>query len=248
MSPVEVIFIILGIALLLGSCFFTGKEKGTEKADNEFRLPEEFSEEQKKEIGKRLDQIIESRTEEIVVKTDDYLSKISNEKIMAVNDFTDQIMQRVDKNNEEIVFLYQRLTEKEDEIKATIQSMDDAKQEMKESIEDVIRLTRQLNSSIKKAEKNSPDKGSSTKPEKSSNNPTTKTEQDKNKDNVNTKKVIPTEHATGQMELPEMMQSDNKNEEIIKLYRQGKSVLEISKTLGLGQGEVKLVIGLYGIN
>ena len=49
-----------------------------------------------------------------------------------------------------------------------------------------------------------------------------------------------------QMELPEMMQTDNKNEEILKLYRQGKNVLEISRELGLGQGEVKLVIGLYG--
>ena len=26
----------------------------------------------------------------------------------------------------------------------------------------------------------------------------------------------------------------------------GKSVLEISKTMGMGQGEVKLIIGLYG--
>lgn len=44
-----------------------------------------------------------------------------------------------------------------------------------------------------------------------------------------------------------MMQIDNKNDEILKLHKEGLSVLEISKTLGLGQGEVKLVIGLYGV-
>jgi DNA-binding NarL/FixJ family response regulator len=35
------------------------------------------------------------------------------------------------------------------------------------------------------------------------------------------------------------------NSEILSLYNQGKSVIEISKLLGLGQGEVKLVIDLF---
>lgn len=36
------------------------------------------------------------------------------------------------------------------------------------------------------------------------------------------------------------------NEQIIKLYKQGKSVVEISRELNVGQGEVKLTIALYG--
>ena len=39
--------------------------------------------------------------------------------------------------------------------------------------------------------------------------------------------------------------SDNHNTEIIHLYKKGYSVLEISKMLSLGQGEVKFVIDLY---
>lgn len=35
------------------------------------------------------------------------------------------------------------------------------------------------------------------------------------------------------------------NEEILNLYSQGMSVLEISKKLGIGQGEVKLIIDLF---
>jgi DNA-binding NarL/FixJ family response regulator len=37
----------------------------------------------------------------------------------------------------------------------------------------------------------------------------------------------------------------NNNQQILELYSQGKSVLEISKLLDLGQGEVKLVIDLF---
>ncbi len=54
------------------------------------------------------------------------------------------------------------------------------------------------------------------------------------------------DEVSGQMNLPEMMQSDNKNEEILRLHKAGRSILDISKALNLGQGEVKLVIDLYG--
>ena len=38
----------------------------------------------------------------------------------------------------------------------------------------------------------------------------------------------------------------NVNLQIQKMYKEGKSILEISKELNIGQGEVKLVIALYG--
>ena len=37
----------------------------------------------------------------------------------------------------------------------------------------------------------------------------------------------------------------NRNDEIISLYKKGRSILEISKMLSMGQGEVKFVIDLY---
>lgn len=43
-----------------------------------------------------------------------------------------------------------------------------------------------------------------------------------------------------------IQKTDNKNKEIRELYRSGKTILEISKELNMGQGEVKLVIDLYG--
>ncbi len=37
----------------------------------------------------------------------------------------------------------------------------------------------------------------------------------------------------------------NHNDEIIELYKKGRSILEISKMLSIGQGEVKFVIDMY---
>ena len=36
-----------------------------------------------------------------------------------------------------------------------------------------------------------------------------------------------------------------RNEQMIELHHQGKSVLEISKILHVGQGEVQLILSLY---
>ena len=54
--------------------------------------------------------------------------------------------------------------------------------------------------------------------------------------------------------MPEVLTTDsiehegaerNKNEEILKLHREGKSNMAIAKELGMGVGEVKLVIDLF---
>ena len=36
------------------------------------------------------------------------------------------------------------------------------------------------------------------------------------------------------------------NDKILTMKEEGKSVVEISKELGIGQGEVQLVLGLFG--
>ena len=39
--------------------------------------------------------------------------------------------------------------------------------------------------------------------------------------------------------------NENKKEAVLSLYNDGRSVVEIAKTLGIGVGEVKLVLDLF---
>ena len=82
MSPVEIIFVLLGVGILIASCFVGYKEKN--KTESVIQIPEEALEIQKQELQKYADRIFEEKSEDIVVKTDDYLSKISNEKIFEI--------------------------------------------------------------------------------------------------------------------------------------------------------------------
>lgn len=243
MSPMEIAFVVLGIALIIISCFLTKESK--EKTDT-LQLSDEVLEVQKKEIEKLVRQILEERTEEAVVKADDYLSKISNEKIMAVNEFTDQIFERIDSNHKEVVFLYDMLNQKEDEIKKIVREFDSEKGEMREVVDEVSRMSKQLITRMKKTE------GSSTKKASESEKKADEKKTDEKK-KVQTgirEKNKPVEGTTensssGQMEFTDMLTQDTQKEEILRLYKQGKSILEISKSLGIGQGEVKLIVGLY---
>lgn len=308
MSPVEIVFASLGVLLLLVSCLITGRKEEPDAASVQSLL--DLTEEQKRDLEGKIDHMLEERTDYLVVKTDDYMSKISNEKIMAVHDFTTQIMEKINNNHQEVVFLYDMLNQKEAEIKATVQVLEEEKKSLKESVEDVVHLTKQLNAIIKRSEAkggqpSSEESPSSKKtvPEKLSRKETSSetaargktgkgketAEQEAQTDGIlaygeasrkaasggKSKKasekssggkaaarakaksgaLLKAAPATGredavseeaQLELPEMIQPDNKSEEILRLHRQGKSVLEISKVLGLGQGEVRLVIGLYG--
>ena len=45
---------------------------------------------------------------------------------------------------------------------------------------------------------------------------------------------------------PERTEELSTNDKILKMHSEGKSVMEISKELGMGQGEVQLILGLYG--
>lgn len=240
MSPVEIIFVLLGVGILIASCFVGNKE---EKSDAAILLPEEALEVQKQELKSYAERVLEEKSEDVIVSTDDYLSKISNEKIMSVNDFSTQILEKIDANHKEVVFLYDMLNKKEDEIKQTVQQFDREKQEMQEVVGDIIKLTKQMKASI---QKNDETQSTSVEKQKKSDGKknTAKPAAAKQTQTIQVKAV---ENQTdGQLEFAEMMQADSQREEVIKLHKQGKSVLEISKSMGMGQGEVKLIIDLYG--
>lgn len=239
MTPVEIIFLLLGVGILVASCFIGNND---DNASGAILLTEEALEVHKQEIKNYTERIMEEKSEEAVIKTDDYLSKISNEKIMSVNDFSTQILEKIDANHKEVVFLYDMLNKKEDEIKQTVQQFDKEKKEMQEVVGDIIKLTKQMKATIRKNEDGSPVKEDKAKKTEVKKQPVKPAVVKKTEPQVNAIE----NQADGQMEFAEMMHADRQKEEVIRLYKQGKSVLEISKSMSMGQGEVKLIIGLYG--
>lgn len=248
MPPVIIALLIIGGLFLGSSFFFGGKSSSKLEKGNKGGMQEDKV--VKEEMIQTLETTLSAVTEETIIKTEDELSKLSNEKIIAVHDFSNQVLNKINMNHEEVIFLYNMLNEKEQEIKKLLAEADAAKKHLGDEPGDSSKYDsnsgnlnkRNVNANnverlIQDYQKEAGIKeNSSYKPSASSR----KSKKDKSFDKKNIiepkNKIVVTE---------EEGSKENHNKEIIALYKDGASVMEIAKALDLGQGEVKLVIDLY---
>lgn len=221
MSPLEIILIILGITTIIVSSRLVDHSKNSNVKQQGSTNTEELlkREEELKSQAEQLETQLSELREEILVRTDDDLSRISNEKIMAVGEYSDQILEKIKHNHEEVVFLYNMLNDKEKELKTAVRDMDTSRLKAQSFMADQSESKEQP---VKKV---------------------TGIQQVQSHKTKTISAPVAKEEPT---ELPVTTdQGTNNNTQILSLYSKGKSVVEISKLLGLGQGEVKLVIDLF---
>lgn len=253
MEPITVILIVVAVLLLIGSCFLPAKDSEATAVDYDEivrRLAKrELTPEEQERLRQTVDGIISEKREEAILKTDDYLSQVANEKIMSVDEFSKQILERLDKNNSDVMFLYNMVTETKEELKSEIanakkteeslRSAAEAYREVQTEAADAM-LTKSLHTEKRETKKETAEKTKQTR---------AKTE--KKAQEAKTP-LPPVEDISGLLaatvrEIEEdEISHDMPKEQILELHKKGKSIREISRELGMGQGEVKLVIDLYG--
>ncbi len=210
MTGLEVFLLLIGFGCVCISFFVArkGKDEEAEEVMDGTNASSVWTEKDEEMIKNRIDEILADRQSELIDSTADEMSRICNEKIMAVDEFSKQLLEKVEQNHQEVVFMYNMLNEKEKEVKNTV-TQPVAKPKEKTAIATLEKEMQPTTKTVKKKE-------------------TVKTD----------KKPVENKEA--------VKVSGNVNLQIQKMYKEGKSVLEISKALDIGQGEVKLVIALYG--
>ena len=235
MVTVEIILILIGVVFLIGSFFVKDKlsqkdvEKIAELSEDEINIIVE------KQINKAegiIEDKIDENIEEAQEKTVRAMEKESNEKIMSISEYSDTVLESMNKTHNEIMFLYSILNDKHKDLSDFANSL--------QKISDKISNFEKVEEKIDNFEK-----------------------EDKKADIVNELHDINTINvvnaiddnsdddaneafATYVTEQREKKRSIiNNNDNILRLHKQGIDDVEIAKQLGLGLGEVKLVIGLY---
>ncbi len=121
MAGMEIFLIIVGVTAIIGSFVFAKTlEKNDNTNENNSGVTEAMLEEQ---VSKAVDHILDDRIEETEAKMD----KLSSEKIMAVGDYSDNVLKEIDKNHDEVMFLYSMLNEKEKEVKNAVKDVENIK-------------------------------------------------------------------------------------------------------------------------
>lgn len=164
---------------------------------------------------------IEKTKEDALEEATRELNRLTNEKIMAVDEFSDTVLEKINQNHSEVIFLYNMLNEKERELKEVVSSVNQASNKKNA-------LTSQA--SVK------PD---STRKEKRGAKSDTRIPEKK--------EVKKDSHPESKLKLSEFEKKEETHtrEEILEMYENGLSITDIAQKLKMGKGEIKLIIDLY---
>ncbi len=301
MTTIEIILLIIGMLFLLGSFWVTEKLSPGEI--------EHISELSKEEMGMMLERELENSKQKVVdiveetidaskERTERALEKQTNEKIMAIDEYSDTVIEKMNKTHNEIMFLYSMLNDKHTEltdfsngISKQIDEFKSQADEMADSCLGQLKQQAQLYAlqtanQVQATAKAAAQPGNASTAPKAQPKITTgqaNQAQSQNQDsdhipdhaqNQNYAQNQKQDHdqyqekSQGGQESPDMTQDgfsqprakagnerkdagaqeakqSNVKDEIIKLYEEGKDSVAIAKRLGMGVGEVRLILGLY---
>lgn len=254
MGALEIFLIIFGIILVVISFVFGEHLSSYDNKNPEYdvNVAGVTKEIVKKEVEAEVANVIDEKLEQAEVKLD----KITNEKIMALGSYSDDVNYKITKNHDEVMFLYDMLSDKEKTIKNTVKDVEALKASIKNLSDN--------QTDIKKSP-SKPESKTNVSDNKAVNRIVAKDEHkngntayknqaellndktkgkfiDKNGDidkEISGNRTVSKEAATGKKN------GLNSNKEILQMYKEGKSVVEIAQRLGCGVGEVQLVIGLF---
>jgi hypothetical protein len=130
MNVVEVILLAGGIAVFIASYFVGNKKDEGEATAGEPTVNGELTEADKAKIEEQVESIIQNKMEDVTEQTEAKMDKISNTKILELNDYAETIMNEINKNHNETVFLYDMLNEKAKEVRNTVKDVNIARKEV----------------------------------------------------------------------------------------------------------------------
>ena len=119
MTAIEICLVAAGLVLMVGS-FFVTEKLSPDELDKIAKLSqEEIAHIVDKEIAASHDKVqeqLETELEEVLEKLDRESDKETNEKIMAISEYSDTVIESINKSHNEIMFLYSMLGDKHKEM------------------------------------------------------------------------------------------------------------------------------------
>lgn len=234
MDLMEIILLVIGGIIFILSFVIPDKKEGKAGiagglTDKEVK---ELLKNEMETLRGTMNEMAQEAAADALEKTERSLERISNEKIMAVSEYSDTVLAEIHKNHEEAVFLYDMLNNKHTSLKNTASEVS---RTVKEAEKTVAALKEKVTAPDNSTAKRFPAE----------------------KVGILKQEPMPKqEKTTGILSAQEIKENfqekdkkeGSKNERILELFKQGKPAVDIAKELGLGVGEVRLVIGLYRPN
>ena len=122
MGTVEIVLLVIGIICVIVGIIL-GLTDNNEKEATESSASDYDAASQVSQVAQTIDSIIEKKMQDIEDKTEARLDKISNTKILEMNEYADGVLKEINRNHNEVMFMYDTLNEKDKEIKTTVKDV-----------------------------------------------------------------------------------------------------------------------------
>lgn len=122
MGTVEIVLLVIGIICVIVGIIL-GLTDNNEKEVTESSASDYDAASQVSQVAQTIDSIIEKKMQDIEDKTEARLDKISNTKILEMNEYADGVLKEINRNHNEVMFMYDMLNEKDKEIKTTVKDV-----------------------------------------------------------------------------------------------------------------------------
>lgn len=282
MSVLEIVLLIMGIVIFIGSFLIPERKNrsGKEEAVIDEKKIHDLVEKEVEEAQGKITDIVDETITYAMEKTERSMDRLTNEKMMAVNEYSDTVLSEINKSHQEVVFLYDMLNDKHENLKNTVTEVERTAKEVRQTVKDAEINVKELTAQQEVPQQEVPQQPEfepfgvsrafvpakvttvETKkaPKKSAGAAKERTRAVLETDRESTSKGQETaakRRATKpktEAEVPDIAVSldktgksgaRNSNEKILELHKSGKSNMAIARELGLGIGEVKLVIDLF---
>ena len=138
MGALEIVLLAAGAVIFTASfCIPVKREKLKEEtldlAADEVRT---LVAEELESVRGKLTEISEEEMRQQIEKSERSMERISNEKIMAVNEYSDTVLDEIHKSHEEVVFLYDMMKNKKESLSESYGKADQGLQELLQQVKD----------------------------------------------------------------------------------------------------------------
>lgn len=139
MNVTVIVWLGVGLVIFVLS-FLLPKRKEELDEDTKKFAGEQIREILNKEIAgmqPKLDDVVSDTIEESSSQTERALEKLTNEKIMAINEYSDTVIEDINNNHKEVLFLYDMLNDKHVMIRNTVSEVERAMGEVTQTAKDI---------------------------------------------------------------------------------------------------------------
>ena len=135
MGAMEVFLIITAVIVIAVS--FCIKEKSDKNEDEKKSGQDEVKAVTQEMIKEEIQNQLAMISDDMLENTEAKLDKIANQKIMAVGNYSEDVLKNIEENHNEVMFLYNMLNDKETTLKNTVRDIEAVKVSVRKMADNV---------------------------------------------------------------------------------------------------------------